>query len=54
LAAPLAGGLAPVIATALLKWSDGAPWPIAVYLIVTGVITIVSVALAAETHRREL
>jgi metabolite-proton symporter len=54
LAAPLAGGLAPVIATALLKWSDGAPWPIAVYLIATGIITIVSVALAAETHRREL
>lgn len=54
LAAPLAGGLAPVIATALLRWSDGAPWPIAVYLIITGVITIVSVAFAAETHRREL
>ncbi len=54
LASPLAGGLAPFIATGLLTWSAGKPWPVAVYLIVMGAITIVSVALAAETHRDDL
>ncbi len=54
LASPLAGGLAPLIATGLLKWSGGHPWPIAAYLIGMAAITIVSVWLAAETHRDEL
>jgi len=65
LASPLAGGLAPLIATALLKWSDDQPWPvaidlggrawpIAVYLIALAAVTIVSVWLTTETHRREL
>jgi metabolite-proton symporter len=54
LASPLAGGLAPLIATALLQWSGGQPWPVAVYLIVLAAVTLVSVWLAAETHRVEL
>lgn len=54
LASPLAGGLAPLIAAALLNWADGKPWPIAVYLIGMAVITLVSVWLAEETHRSVL
>ncbi len=54
LASPLAGGLAPLIATALLGWSAGAPWPVALYLIGMAVITLVSVWLAEETHRKGL
>lgn len=54
LASPLAGGLAPLIGTALLKWSGGQPWPVAVYLLIMAAITIVSVWLAAETHRDDL
>jgi metabolite-proton symporter len=65
LASPLAGGLAPLIATALLAWSDDHPWPvaiqlggrawpIAVYLIALAAVTIVSVWFATETHHREL
>ena len=54
LASPLAGGLAPLIATALLQWSGGKPWPIAAYLVCMALITIVSVWLAAETHRNNL
>ncbi len=65
LASPLAGGLAPLIATALLTWSNDQPWPIAidlggrawpiaVYLIALAAVTIVSVWFATETHRREL
>ncbi len=50
LAAPFAGGLAPMIATWLLGW-QGSFWPISVYLILMAVITIVSVKVAAETNR---
>jgi MFS transporter, MHS family, shikimate and dehydroshikimate transport protein len=54
LASPLAGGLAPLIATALLEGSGGKAWPVAVYLLIMSAITIVSVWLAAETHRDDL
>jgi hypothetical protein len=54
LASPLAGGLAPLISTALLQWSGGRPWPVALYLIGLAAITLVSVWLAAETHRASL
>jgi metabolite-proton symporter len=54
LASPLSGGLAPLISTALIEWSGGKPWPVAVYMIVLSLITLVSVWLAAETHQAEL
>jgi MFS family permease len=54
LASPLAGGLAPLIATALLDQTGGRPWPVAVYLIVMAVITLISVWLAEETSRKAL
>jgi metabolite-proton symporter len=54
LASPLAGGLAPLVATALLNWSGGDAAPIAWYLIGMAVITIVSVWCAEETHRKGL
>jgi hypothetical protein len=54
LASPLAGGLAPLIATALLEKSGGKPAPVAWYLIGMAVITLVSVWLAEETSRKSL
>ena len=54
LAAPFSGGLAPLVATALLAWSGSDPWPVAVYMIGLAAITIVAVYLAAETNRAEL
>ena len=54
LASPLAGGLAPLISMALLEWSGGSPWPVAVYLMILSAITFVSVWAAVETHRNEL
>jgi MHS family shikimate/dehydroshikimate transporter-like MFS transporter len=54
LASPLAGGLAPLIAAALLKWADGKPWPVALYLVGMAVITLLSVWLAEETHKHDL
>jgi MFS transporter, MHS family, shikimate and dehydroshikimate transport protein len=53
MASPFAGGLAPLIAAALLRWS-GQVWPVAAYLVVMASITLLSVALATETHRLEL
>jgi MFS family permease len=50
LASVVAGGLAPTIATTLLIWFDRASWPIAVYVIVMAIITIVSTYLAGETR----
>jgi hypothetical protein len=54
LSSVFAGGLAPLIAAALLKWSGGNPWPVAAYLVGMALVTIVSVWLAAETHRDNL
>jgi MFS transporter, MHS family, shikimate and dehydroshikimate transport protein len=54
LASPLAGGLAPLIATALLKWSDNASWPVSLYVMATAALTVVAVLLAAETFRADL
>lgn len=54
LSAPVAGGVAPFIATALLAWSGGEPWPIALYLIAMILVTLVSVYLAPETRHREM
>ena len=54
LAAPFAGGLAPIIAAGLLLWADGKPWPIAVYLALTAVITIVSVWFTEETYKTNM
>jgi metabolite-proton symporter len=54
LAAPFAGGLAPLIATALLGWSGGRPWPVALYMIGMVLITFSSVFLAVETVRTDL
>ena len=54
LAAPLSGGLVPLVAAALLKWSGGQTWPIGVYLVGLAVVTVIAVVLAAETRQRDL
>ena len=54
LASVFAGGLSPLIATSLLQWSHGKPWPIAVYMIAMALITLISVYLAAETWQEDL
>lgn len=51
---PIAGGIAPLVATALLVWSGGEPWPVALYVFVLCAITAVSVFLAPETYRRDM
>jgi MFS transporter, MHS family, shikimate and dehydroshikimate transport protein len=54
LAAVLGGGLSPFIATALLLEFEGASWPIAAYMLLLALISVVAVYLATETHQSEI
>jgi MHS family shikimate/dehydroshikimate transporter-like MFS transporter len=54
LASPFAGGLAPIIAAALVEQFPGHFWPLAAYVIGTAVISLVSVYLLAETSHKDL
>ncbi|GAB3569301.1 MFS transporter [Amycolatopsis endophytica] len=49
----LAGGFLPLIATALLAWS-GHWWPVAVYLGLLTVLTLVALAVGPETRSRDI
>lgn len=52
--AVLSGGLAPMIATALLAYQGGKTWGIAIYLIVLGAISVVATIMARETFKDSL
>ncbi|MBA6439591.1 MFS transporter [Streptomyces sp. GMR22] len=49
LASMIVGGFSPIVATALLAWA-GASWPIALFLIGMGAVTVFAVAAAPETN----
>ena len=51
--APFAGGIAPFIATYLLS-RTGTYWPIALYMIVLALISLVALAFGPETYRRRM
>lgn len=52
--AVLSGGLAPMIATALLAYQGGKTWGIAIYLLVLGAISVVATIMARETFKETL
>jgi metabolite-proton symporter len=54
LAAPLAGGLAPIIAASLVKAFPGQTWPLALYVALVSVVSLVCVLLVAETSRKDI
>jgi metabolite-proton symporter len=54
LASPLAGGLAPLIATGLAWRFPGQYWPLATYIILTALISLGSVLLLAETSKKDI
>ena len=54
LASVFAGGLAPLIAAALLASQGGKPWLVALYMMALALISFVSVSLATETYRSEI
>ncbi|MFE3229784.1 hypothetical protein [Nocardia sp. NPDC059228] len=51
LGAVLGGGLVPLVGTALVHWSGGASWPVALYLMMGGLVSVLGV-LAMRTARR--
>jgi MFS family permease len=53
-AAPVAGGLSPVIAAWLVHTYPGDFWPLAQYVILVSVVSLVCVQLLAETSRKDL
>jgi metabolite-proton symporter len=54
LAAPIAGGLAPVIAAWLVETSHGQFWPLAGYIILISAVSLACVQALAETSRKDL
>lgn len=52
--AVLSGGLAPMIATALLAANGGQTWGISLYVMSLGLISIIATAMAPETFRGDL
>jgi MFS family permease len=52
--APISGGIAPLIATALLAAGGGSPGLVSLYVVALGAITAVSVFLGPETRGRDL
>jgi len=54
LAAPIAGGLSPIIAASLVEAFPHQYWPLAVYIVLVSVISLISVLLLAETSRKDL
>ncbi|SCK09725.1 MFS transporter [Streptomyces sp. WMMB 322] len=49
-ATSIIGGVAPMIATALVAGAGGEPWPVVVYLIAMGLMTIAVLTLTKETR----
>jgi MFS family permease len=54
LAAPLAGGTAPLIAASLVEAFGHQYWPLAIYVMLISVISLVCVRLLAETSRKDI
>jgi MFS transporter, MHS family, shikimate and dehydroshikimate transport protein len=50
--AAIGGGLTPVIAAAVVGWSGGQTWPVSLFLVILGLVTLFAVLKTKE--RREL
>lgn len=46
------GAVAPLIGTSLVAYFSGASWPVATYVLVVALVTVVSLVFLPETHRR--
>ena len=54
LASVFAGGLAPLVATALLAAGDGSPTLVALYMMAMGLISVVATWYASETFQKDV
>jgi metabolite-proton symporter len=53
LAAPLGGGIAPIVATALIATGENGPLYFAIYMAAMSLITVIGVLAAKETYKRD-
>ncbi|MFZ0928813.1 MAG: MFS transporter [Syntrophobacteraceae bacterium] len=54
LASIFAGALTPIVATSLLAHYHGMTWPVAVYMIILALITVVSLYFVSETYKHTM
>src|SRR5947207_3203798 len=54
LAAPIAGGLSPILASTLVEVYPNQFWPLSLYIILISIVSLVCVQLLAETSRKDL
>lgn len=54
LAAPLGGGIAPIIATALIATGESGPLYVAIYMAAMSLITVIGVLAAKETYQSDM
>jgi metabolite-proton symporter len=54
LAAPLGGGLAPLIAAGLVRSFPQQSWPLALYVVLLGALSVLCVYFLAETSRKDI
>jgi MFS family permease len=54
LAGVLGGAPAPIIATSVIQWAGGAAWPVATYVTVNALISLVAICLASERYRADI
>jgi metabolite-proton symporter len=54
LASIFAGALTPIVATSLLAHYEGMAWPVAVYMVILALITVVSLCFVSETYKKTL
>ncbi|MFD6175526.1 MULTISPECIES: MFS transporter [unclassified Isoptericola] len=52
--AVLGGGIAPMVASALITWASGSWWPVAIYMMLMVGASIVATLLSPETRGRDL
>jgi MFS family permease len=51
IAGVLGGAPAPVIAAALIQWTGGASWPVAAYVSVSSLVSLVAICLTPKSYR---
>jgi MFS family permease len=51
IAGMLGGAFAPLVATGLIKWSGGTSWPVATYLAVMSLLSLIAVYLTSDRYR---
>lgn len=54
LASIFAGALTPMVSASLLAWYGGVFWPVAIYMMVLALITVVSLYFASETYSQTI